>query len=86
MHPMIRAACLLVESRSWTEIAPKLSSILRPIFLKTAPCVQLRGAECVIMAGDPKQLPPTVISEAARECSLDMTLFERLVPPPPSGE
>lgn len=38
----------------------------------------VRGAECVIMAGDPKQLPPTVLSKAAMECNLDRTLFERL--------
>lgn len=38
----------------------------------------IRGAECVVMAGDPKQLPPTVISQGALECGLDSTLFDRL--------
>ncbi len=38
----------------------------------------IRGAECVVLAGDPKQLPPTVISQGALECSLDQTLFQRL--------
>jgi DNA polymerase III delta prime subunit len=37
-----------------------------------------RGAECVIMAGDQKQLPPTVISQKALEYNLDVTLFERV--------
>lgn len=39
---------------------------------------QVRGAECVVLAGDPKQLPPTVISEAAYDCQLDRTLFDRI--------
>ena len=38
-----------------------------------------RGAECVVMAGDPKQLPPTIVSEAAYRFGLDVTLFDRLV-------
>lgn len=39
----------------------------------------MRGAECVILAGDPLQLPPTVLSlEAATDLRLDQTLFERL--------
>ena len=37
----------------------------------------VRGAESVVLAGDPKQLPPTVISEAAADI-LQETLFERL--------
>jgi regulator of nonsense transcripts 1 len=40
--------------------------------------IQVRGAECVVMAGDPKQLPPTLISEGALDAQLDRTLFERL--------
>ena len=31
-----------------------------------------------MLAGDPKQLPPTVISEAAYDCQLDRTLFDRI--------
>lgn len=42
--------------------------------------VQVKGAECVVMAGDPCQLPPTVLSpptsEAAQE--LQYTLYARL--------
>ena len=30
------------------------------------------------MAGDPKQLPPTVVSTLGLQCQLDKTLFERL--------
>lgn len=37
-----------------------------------------RGAHCAVLAGDPRQLPPTIVSEAARgQCGLDVTLFER---------
>lgn len=38
----------------------------------------MRGAESVIMAGDPRQLPPTVISRGAEEAGLQVTLFDRL--------
>ena len=38
---------------------------------------QVRGAECVVMAGDPRQLPPTLQSEAALDAQLDRTLFDR---------
>jgi superfamily I DNA and/or RNA helicase len=31
----------------------------------------LKGAECVVLAGDPKQLPPTVLSEKAKELGLE---------------
>ena len=41
-------------------------------------CVQMRGAECVIMAGDPQQLPPTVLTVTGLECDLDRTVFDRL--------
>ncbi|KAI3430973.1 hypothetical protein D9Q98_009377 [Chlorella vulgaris] len=40
----------------------------------------LKGAECVVMAGDQRQLPPTVISQrAVEECQLDVPLFSRLI-------
>ena len=39
---------------------------------------QMRGAECVVMAGDPQQLPPTVLSKLAFDCELDRTVFDRL--------
>ena len=38
----------------------------------------IRGAESVIIAGDPKQLPPTVISQGAVNLGLQVTLFDRL--------
>lgn len=31
----------------------------------------LKGAECVVLAGDPKQLPPTVLSDKAKKLGLD---------------
>jgi regulator of nonsense transcripts 1 len=40
----------------------------------------VRGAQCVVMAGDPCQLPPTIQSrEAVSSYQLDVTLFERMV-------
>ncbi|KAL0035694.1 hypothetical protein WJX79_008965 [Trebouxia sp. C0005] len=38
----------------------------------------VRGAESVVMAGDPKQLPPTVISRGAEMAGLQVTVFDRL--------
>ncbi|KAK9803820.1 hypothetical protein WJX73_003427 [Symbiochloris irregularis] len=38
----------------------------------------MRGAECVVMAGDPQQLPPTVLTVTGMECDLDRTVFDRL--------
>ena len=40
--------------------------------------MQVRGAECVIIAGDPQQLPPTVSAPQAVAAQLDRTVFERL--------
>ena len=40
--------------------------------------VQVRGAECVVIAGDPQQLPPTVSAPQAVAAQLDRTVFERL--------
>lgn len=37
-----------------------------------------RGASCVVLAGDHKQLPPTVVSRQAIAQHLDVTLFERV--------
>ncbi|HLF16743.1 MAG TPA: AAA domain-containing protein, partial [Candidatus Thermoplasmatota archaeon] len=46
----------------------------------TAPsslCAVLRGRR-LVLAGDPKQLPPTVVSMDAKEAGLDVTLFDRI--------
>lgn len=40
--------------------------------------LQVRGAECVVMAGDPQQLPPTLQSDGALDAQFDRTLFDRL--------
>ena len=40
--------------------------------------MQVRGAECVVIAGDPQQLPPTVSAPQAVAAQLDRTVFERL--------
>ncbi|KAF6250816.1 AAA domain-containing protein [Scenedesmus sp. NREL 46B-D3] len=37
-----------------------------------------QGAQCAVMAGDPCQLPPTIISREAYKFDLDVTLFDRL--------
>ncbi len=37
-----------------------------------------RGAECVVMAGDHAQLPPTVVSKKAEKLGLDISLFSRM--------
>lgn len=31
----------------------------------------VKGAECVVLAGDPQQLPPTVLTQEARRLGLD---------------
>ena len=42
-------------------------------------CTQVKGAQCVVLAGDPLQLPPTVLSlRAGTKFGLSVTLFERL--------
>jgi hypothetical protein len=38
----------------------------------------MQGAQCAVMAGDPRQLPPTIISREAYKFDLDVTLFDRL--------
>ena len=38
----------------------------------------MKGAECVVIAGDPQQLPPTVSAPQAVAAQLDRTVFERL--------
>ena len=37
-----------------------------------------RGTECVVMAGDHRQLPPTVISKKAEKLGLDISMFARM--------
>eukprot|EP00899_Mesostigma_viride_P015525 jgi/Mesvir1/23974/Mv10737-RA.1 len=47
----------------------------------TEPCSLIplmRGIQSVVMVGDPRQLPPTVVSQPAVELGLQHTLFERL--------
>ena len=39
---------------------------------------QMKGAECVVLAGDPKQLAPFVQSEEAKRLGFRISLFERM--------
>jgi len=41
--------------------------------------IPMTHASKVVMAGDHKQLPPTILSEEAQEKGLEVTLFERLL-------
>ena len=51
---------------------------LRWTFFNEQCTSQVKGAECVVLAGDPLQLPPTVLSRrAGTEFGLTTTLFER---------
>eukprot|EP00210_Caulerpa_lentillifera_P005817 g5563.t1 len=48
----------------------------------TEPCTLvplLFGAQLLVMAGDPQQLPPTILSKEALDAGLGYTLFARLV-------
>lgn len=38
----------------------------------------MKGAECCVLAGDPKQLPATVLSAAAAAAGLNEPMFSRL--------
>lgn len=38
-----------------------------------------KGVECLILAGDPQQLPPTVISQEGVQAGLMITLFDRFI-------
>ena len=47
--------------------------------LDPAMCIPLQRAERVILAGDPHQLPPTVIDQQAAQMALSTTMLERSV-------
>ena len=55
-----------------------LRAIPQSTVVRGTPQAQVRGAECVVMAGDPKQLPPTLVSDGALDAQMDRTLFDRL--------
>jgi ATP-dependent RNA/DNA helicase IGHMBP2 len=50
--------------------------------LEAACWIPLQRARCVVLAGDHRQLPPTIQSEAAARGGLARTLFERLAESP----
>ncbi len=53
--------------------------------LDPAMCIPLLRAERVILAGDPHQLPPTVIDQQAAQMALGTTMLERAIKAHPSA-
>eukprot|EP00198_Chlamydomonas_reinhardtii_P006339 XP_001695675.1 predicted protein [Chlamydomonas reinhardtii] len=65
----------LLEGRPWRcVVVDEASQATEPSVLVAL----TRGAAFVVMAGDPRQLPPTVLSDQALEAGLGVTLFERV--------
>lgn len=61
---------------SWDCVVTGASRIRQTLLSRL---LRFQGARCVVMAGDPAQLPPTVTSrEAVQQHQLSVTLFERL--------
>ncbi|KAG2491441.1 hypothetical protein HYH03_010227 [Edaphochlamys debaryana] len=69
------AGDMLLEGRPWRcVVVDEASQATEP----SALVALTRGAAFAVLAGDPRQLPPTVISEEAVAAGLNVTLFERL--------
>ncbi|KXZ48586.1 hypothetical protein GPECTOR_26g489 [Gonium pectorale] len=65
----------LLEGRPWRcVVVDEASQATEPSVLVAL----TRGSAFVVMAGDPRQLPPTVLSEEAAAQGLGVTLFERV--------
>ena len=47
--------------------------------IEPAAWIPLQYADCVVLAGDPFQLPPTIISQKAAENGLNVSMMERLM-------
>lgn len=56
-------------------IVDEAAQAIEPALL--VPFRLLRPTACVIMVGDPQQLPPTIMSSVARESGLGQSMFER---------
>lgn len=74
MHAIQVVSCTCAAAAS-----PTLGRIFRMVIIDEASQATeattlmplVKGAECVVLAGDPKQLPPTVISQKALSLGLD---------------
>jgi len=65
---------MLASDRFRMVILDEASQVTEPVSL----IALLKGAECIVMAGDPEQLPPTIKSARAQAQDLMLTLFTRL--------
>ena len=81
MHAHIQVVCCTCTGAG----APALAATFRMVIIDEATQATeastliplVKGAECVVLAGDPQQLPPTVITQEALRLGLD-----RRAPPP----
>ena len=67
-------ARVLGDSRFARVLMDEASQAAEPLALLAA-----ERADALVLAGDPHQLPPTVISREAAKLGLDLSLFERLL-------
>lgn len=59
-----------------THVSPQAAQALEPAALVALQLLSPTGR--VVLVGDPKQLPPTVLSKAAESARLAQSLFVRL--------
>jgi hypothetical protein len=65
---------LLAETKFEKVLMDEATQSVEPVTLIPL----MRGCDQVVLIGDHKQLPPTVVSQEARERGLGLSLFERL--------
>lgn len=75
---VLRFLCYVVQLLLMTAIhsAMQAAQALEPAAL--VPLQLLAPGGHIVLVGDPKQLPPTVLSRAAESSNLAQSLFERL--------
>lgn len=81
--PFLQVVCATCTGAGDSMLAERLFRVvvIDEATQATEPAVLVpltRGAQCVVMAGDPKQLPPTIVSPQAFDFALDVTLFDRI--------
>jgi hypothetical protein len=88
-----RSCCRLLLQRGAPQLAGRVGRCIDPLpppalalghptprtlLLLLPPCCRpAAGAQWLVLAGDPRQLPPTITSDKAFEFALDVTLFDR---------